>query len=162
MFSATGPTVKMRTSMGRRLSRAGLLAPLAATVQRGVREVAQRHVDGEREHAHHEALRDVLLHDRDEDHEDDCGKRGAVERASPRGRPVQPVLAPLLRERAPLDLRAALRALGAALRRLAGAAGTLDRPGLGAAMPTLSLAPGLCHGTTLSVTRSRAGPAGGR
>src|SRR3954454_7599567 len=162
LFSATGPTVNMRTSMGRRLSRAGLLAPLSAAIERGVREVAQRHVDGEREHTHHDALRDVLLHDRDEDDEDHRGERGAVERAPPRRRLFQPVLATLLRERAALDLRAALGALGAAFRRLARAPGALDRAGLGAPMPTLPLALGLCHETTLRLTRSRAGPAGGR
>src|SRR3954453_5317046 len=130
LFSATGPTVNMRTSMGRRLSRAGLLAPLTAAGQSGVGEVAQRHVDGERERTHHDALRDVLLHDRDEDDEDHGGERGAVERAPPRGRTVQAVLAPLLGERPALDLRAALGALGAGLGRLAGAPGALDRTGL--------------------------------
>src|SRR3954470_19355036 len=161
-FSATGPTVNMRTSMGRRLSPCGLISPLAAAVERQVRVVAQRHVDDQRKDAHHHALGDVLLHDRDEDHEDDRGERRAVQRAAPGRLPAESLLAALLREPAALDLRAALGALRALLGRLAGAAGALDRAGLGAAMPTLSLAPRLCHGPRMSLTRSRADPAGDR
>src|SRR3954471_10031649 len=155
-FSATGPTVNMRTSMGRRLSPCGLISPLAAAVERQVRVVAQRYVDDQCEDAHHHALGDVLLHDRDEDHEDDRGERRAVQRAPPSGLAGEALLAALLRQRAALDLRAALGALRALLGRLAGPAGALDRAGLSAAMPTLPLAPRLCHGLRLSLTRSRA------
>src|SRR3954449_9618316 len=130
----------MRTSMRLRLSPGGLFPPLAATVERQVGVVAQRDVDDEGEHPHHDALRDVLLDDRDEDDQDHRCERRPVERTTPGRLAVQPVRAALLGERTALDLRAALRAPGAVLGRLAGTAGAIDRAGLGAAVPTLALA----------------------
>src|SRR3954447_25706189 len=103
-FSATGPTVNMRTSMGRRLSPCSLISPLAAAVERQVRVVAQRYVDDQREDAHHPALGDVLLHDRDEDHEDDRAEPPAVQPAAPGRLPAEPLLAARLREPTALDL----------------------------------------------------------
>src|SRR5689334_7520220 len=157
VFSATGPTVNMRTSMRVRLSL--LLLPLAAAPQHAVGVVAHRDVEEHGEEAEDHGLGDVLRRHTDEDREDHGRERGTVERAAPGGLLVEAVLASLPRclgswRRAPVGADG-----------LAGTAGRLDRAGLGAAVLTPALLLGLGHRGLRSLTRppgcgsrSRAGP----
>src|SRR4051812_29502718 len=125
VFSATGPTVNIRTSMRLRLAPALLLLPLAAAPQSAVGVVAHRHVEDHRDQAEEDARRDVLLHDADEDREDHGGERGAVQRAAPGGLLVELRLTPFA------GLCAGVPLCGrAASGRAPGAAGALDRAGL--------------------------------
>src|SRR5947208_207043 len=95
VFSATGPTVNIRTSMPVRLAGSLLLLPLAPAPQHAVGVVAHRHVEEHRDDTQDDALGDVLLRHGDEDREDDRGERRTVERAAPGGLLVEAVLAPL-------------------------------------------------------------------
>src|SRR3954451_17491043 len=89
VFSATGPTVNIRTSMRLRLSPALLLLPLAAAPQSAVGVVAHRDVEEHRDQAEEDARRGVLLDHADEDREDRRGEGGALPRAAPRGSLVE-------------------------------------------------------------------------
>src|SRR4051812_47704202 len=140
----------MRTSMCLRLSGSLLLLPLAATVQRAVGVVAHRYVEDHRDDAEHDAGRHVLLHDRDEDREDHGSEGGTVDRAAPSRRLVELVLALLTGRRLLLGLAQRPRAGG-----LPGAPGPLDSAGLGTAVLTPALLPGLGHGGLLSLTLPR-------
>src|SRR4051794_41606510 len=85
VFSATGPTVNIRTSMGVRLPGSLLLLPLAAAPERAIGVVAHRDVEGHGHDAQDDARGHVLLHDGDEDREDHCRESGAVHGAAPGG-----------------------------------------------------------------------------
>src|SRR3954454_22946628 len=82
-FSATGPTVNIRTSMAVRLAGSLLLLALAAAPQRAVCVVAHGDVEEHRDHAEDRALQQVLLGDPDEDREDHRGEGGSVHGATP-------------------------------------------------------------------------------
>src|SRR4051794_30680295 len=155
VFSATGPTVNMRTSMALRLAPALLLLALAAAVQRAVRVVAHRDVEQHRHEAQEHARDDVLLHDADEGREDHRGEGGSVDGAAPGRLLVEAVRAPLGGGHARACLGLGLGARTCA-RGPARAAGAIDRAGLGAAvLATPALLLRLGHGLLRSLTLPR-------
>src|SRR4051794_22766720 len=127
-----------------------LLLPLAPSVERAIGVVAHRDVEDHRDDAEHDARRHVLLHDRDEDREDHGSERRAVDRAAPRGRLVELVLALLAGLRLLLGLRERARSGG-----LSRTPGPLDSAGLSTAVLTPALLLGLGHGRGWSVTLPR-------
>src|SRR5207248_9391456 len=67
-FSATGPTVYMRTSIEPTLSARAGRTPLAPVVERAVGHVAERDVDQQHEGGKHQGIGRLLLEEHD--HED--------------------------------------------------------------------------------------------
>src|SRR3954453_8469873 len=132
-FSATWPTVKLRTSNGLPGS---LLAAEAAVVEEAVDRVAHRDIDGEHQRRERNRGPGRLLEEKQQETEEDDGAdRRAVGRAAParhsngalRRRAGAPLLLALRHLRAGLGFR-----LGAASG--TGAAGGVDRTALGPAV----------------------------
>src|SRR3954453_13564122 len=114
-FSATWPTVKLRTSIGLPGS---LLAPEAAVVEEAVDRVAHRDVDGEHQRRERDRGPGGLLEEEQQEAEEDHGPdRRAVGRAAPARHPHR-----ALRRGAGASLLLALRHLRAGLGLRLGAA----------------------------------------
>src|SRR5436305_6195905 len=82
-FSATGPTVNMRTSTGLVLLAGAHLLALAAAPHHRVDEVAERDVEDEHEQAEDHSLQRPLAEDADHDGDDRGADQGAHDRAAP-------------------------------------------------------------------------------
>src|SRR6185503_325230 len=130
------------------------LGPHAPAIEEAVEVVAHRDVDDQREGAKAERSRRLLLEGEDrEQHEDDRGEHGPVDRRAPRRRPAEPVRAPLGRT-LPAGLAAPATALLLGTGRLApGAAARLDVARRVAAVLGSPLALGLGHEGTRRVVR---------
>src|SRR4051794_7151567 len=127
LFSATGPTVNMRTSIRARSLAPGDRSLLPApVVERAIGDVAERDVQDEHDQRDRDGRRDVLLEDdRDQDAEERGGDACALRCTLPGRRPVHALLPLALRLEPHLFLRARLPLAGGGAR---GSAAVVRRP----------------------------------